>query len=85
MAEALYGIASSLSDDKNVEIPVFYLQLALALDPQNDFCVSLLADRMEIAKRWDDPSFPHAYPNFKDIRYWMQEYEALAEIAEILT
>ena len=38
-----------------------------------------------IAKRWDDPSFPHAYPNFKDVRYWMQEYEALAEIAEILT
>ena len=54
LAEALYGIASSLSDDKNVEIPVFYLQLALALDPQNEFCVSLLADRMEIAKRWED-------------------------------
>jgi Ser/Thr protein kinase RdoA (MazF antagonist) len=37
-----------------------------------------------IAKRWEDPSFPHAYPNFKDVRYWMQEYEALAGIAEML-
>jgi Ser/Thr protein kinase RdoA (MazF antagonist) len=37
-----------------------------------------------IAKRWEDPSFPHAYPNFKDVRYWMQEYEALVEIAELL-
>ena len=37
-----------------------------------------------IAKRWDDPSFPHAYPNFKDVRYWMQEYEALVGISETL-
>jgi len=37
-----------------------------------------------IAKRWDDPSFPHAYPNFKDVRYWMQEYEALVGIVETL-
>jgi Ser/Thr protein kinase RdoA (MazF antagonist) len=35
-----------------------------------------------IAKRWEDPSFPHAYPNFKDVRYWMQEYEALVGISE---
>jgi Ser/Thr protein kinase RdoA (MazF antagonist) len=37
-----------------------------------------------IASRWDDPSFPHAFPNFKDVRYWMQEYEALVGIAEQL-
>jgi Flp pilus assembly protein TadD len=54
LAEVLYGIASSLSDEKSVEIPVFYLQLALALDPAHDLGISLLADRMEIAKRWDD-------------------------------
>jgi len=35
-----------------------------------------------IARRWEDPSFPQAFPNFKDIRYWMQEYEALVGIAE---
>ena len=34
-----------------------------------------------IARRWDDPSFPHAFPNFKDVRYWMQEYEELVGIS----
>jgi Ser/Thr protein kinase RdoA (MazF antagonist) len=35
-----------------------------------------------IARRWEDPSFPPAFPNFKDVRYWMQEYEALVGISE---
>ena len=38
-----------------------------------------------IAKRWADPSFPPAFPNFKDVRYWMDEYEALVAIAEAVT
>ena len=37
-----------------------------------------------IARRWDDPSFPPAFPTFRDHRYWMQEYEALVGIAESL-
>jgi Ser/Thr protein kinase RdoA (MazF antagonist) len=37
-----------------------------------------------IARRWDDPSFPHAFPNFRDVRYWMQEYEALVGIIEAM-
>jgi Ser/Thr protein kinase RdoA (MazF antagonist) len=37
-----------------------------------------------IARRWDDPSFPHAFPNFRDHRYWMQEYEELVGIGEAL-
>jgi Ser/Thr protein kinase RdoA (MazF antagonist) len=37
-----------------------------------------------IARRWDDPSFPHAFPNFRDVRYWMQEYEALVGISEAM-
>jgi hypothetical protein len=32
----------------------------------------------------DDLSFPSAFPNFEDVRYWMQEYEALVGIAEQL-
>ncbi|MGH7354389.1 MAG: serine/threonine protein kinase [Candidatus Rokuibacteriota bacterium] len=35
-----------------------------------------------IARRWEDPSFPPAFPNFKDTRYWMQEYEELVNIAD---
>ena len=37
-----------------------------------------------IARRWDDPSFPQAFPNFRDHRYWMQEYEVLVGISEAL-
>ncbi len=37
-----------------------------------------------VARRWDDPSFPPAFPNFRDTRYWMHEYEALVAIAEAL-
>ncbi|HZS33348.1 MAG TPA: serine/threonine protein kinase [Methylomirabilota bacterium] len=37
-----------------------------------------------IARRWADPSFPQAFPGFRDPRYWMQEYETLAGIAETL-
>ncbi|HEX9185983.1 MAG TPA: serine/threonine protein kinase [Vicinamibacteria bacterium] len=37
-----------------------------------------------IARRWEDPSFPPAFPNFRDHRYWMQEYEELVAIAEAL-
>ncbi len=54
MAETFYGVAASLTDEKSVEIPVFYLQLALALEPSHDLSLSLLADRQEAAERWDD-------------------------------
>ena len=35
-----------------------------------------------IARRWDDPSFPHAFPMFRNHNYWNQEYEELVQIAE---
>ncbi|MEQ1755504.1 MAG: tetratricopeptide repeat protein [Micropepsaceae bacterium] len=54
MAETLYGVAASSSDDKAVELPVFYLQLALALDPHHELSLSLLADRQEAGERWQD-------------------------------
>jgi Ser/Thr protein kinase RdoA (MazF antagonist) len=37
-----------------------------------------------IARRWDDPSFPPAFPMFKNHNYWNQEYEELVQIAEAL-
>jgi tetratricopeptide (TPR) repeat protein len=54
LAETFYGIASSLSDERSFEIPVFYLQLALALEPRHDLSLSLLGDRYETAERLDD-------------------------------
>jgi Ser/Thr protein kinase RdoA (MazF antagonist) len=37
-----------------------------------------------IGKRWDDPSFRDAFPNFRNHNYWMQEYEELVRVAETL-
>jgi Ser/Thr protein kinase RdoA (MazF antagonist) len=37
-----------------------------------------------IARRWDDPSFPRAFPTFREHNYWSQEYEELAQIADAL-
>ena len=35
-----------------------------------------------VARRWDDPAFPPAYPAFRTDNYWMSEYEVLFTIAE---
>ena len=37
-----------------------------------------------IARRWDDPSFPAAFPAFRTDNYWLAEYEALYRIFESL-
>src|SRR5215475_2169188 len=37
-----------------------------------------------IARRWTDPSFPPAFPMFRNHNYWNQEYEELVQIAELL-
>lgn len=34
-----------------------------------------------IAKRWEDPSFPKIFPEFKNYIYWAEEVEALEKIA----
>ena len=60
LAETFYGIASSLSDETFVEIPVFYLQLALALDPRHELALSLLADRWRRPSAGTTPSPPTA-------------------------
>ncbi len=35
-----------------------------------------------IARRWDDPSFPRAFPTFRHDGYWAREYEELIRIAD---
>jgi Ser/Thr protein kinase RdoA (MazF antagonist) len=34
-----------------------------------------------IAKRWEDPSFPRIFPQFRDYNYWASETEALEGLA----
>jgi Ser/Thr protein kinase RdoA (MazF antagonist) len=37
-----------------------------------------------IARRWDDPSFPPAFPTFRDHRYWADECEELFNVADAI-
>jgi Ser/Thr protein kinase RdoA (MazF antagonist) len=38
-----------------------------------------------IARRWEDPSFPRAFPTFRHDGYWSREYEELCRIREAVT
>lgn len=38
-----------------------------------------------IADRYDDPSFPHAFPQFGSVEYWRSECDALQEAWEALS
>jgi Ser/Thr protein kinase RdoA (MazF antagonist) len=37
-----------------------------------------------VARRWEDPAFPKAFPAFQQPSYWSQEYEELIRIAEAI-
>jgi Ser/Thr protein kinase RdoA (MazF antagonist) len=38
-----------------------------------------------IARRWEDPSFPKLFPQFRDYDYWRDEIERLEDIADTLS
>lgn len=93
MAETLYGIASSSTDDDAIEIPIFYLQLALALDPGHELSISLLADRLETAERRLDanaiyqrmmPTSPLYIASRQQIAQNLQQLEQPDEALKIL-
>ncbi len=53
-AEALFGIAGSLTDQTSADISILYLRLALYLRPDLDLAAILLADRLESLQKYDD-------------------------------
>lgn len=53
-AEALFGIAASLSDENSADIAVLYLRLALYLSPNQDLSKIVLADRFEALNKYAD-------------------------------
>jgi tetratricopeptide (TPR) repeat protein len=53
-AEALFGIAASLSDQNSADVAVFYLRLALFLEPDMDLAKIVLADRFEALDKYED-------------------------------
>jgi tetratricopeptide (TPR) repeat protein len=53
VAEALFGIAASLTQDSSTDVSILYLRLALYLKPQLDLANILLGDRMETLQKFD--------------------------------
>jgi len=53
-AEALFSIAASLSDQNSADVAVFYLRLALFLEPDMDLAKIVLADRFESLDKYED-------------------------------
>ncbi len=53
-AEALFGIAASLTDQSSVDVSILYLRLALYLRSDLDLGAVLLADRFESLQKYED-------------------------------
>jgi len=53
-AEALFGIAASLSDEASTDVATLYLRLALYLQPDLDLAKIVLADRFENLEKFAD-------------------------------
>ncbi len=53
-AEALFGIAASLTDATSADIAILYLRLGLYLSPDLDLARIVLADRFEALEKYDD-------------------------------
>jgi tetratricopeptide (TPR) repeat protein len=53
VAEALFGIAASLNDQRSVDVAILYLNLTLYLRPDFDLARVLLANRYEGLRKYD--------------------------------
>lgn len=53
-AEALFGIAASLTEENSADVAVLYLRLSLYLAPDLDLAKIVLADRFEALGKYDD-------------------------------
>ena len=52
-AEALFGIAASLTDAQSADVSILYLRMALYLRPDLALAQILLADRFETMRKFD--------------------------------
>lgn len=53
MAEALFSLASAMSDEQNIDVSLVYLQLTLSLKPDFDVAQTLLGEVYDQTKRYD--------------------------------
>ncbi len=52
IAEALYGLASALAQDRSVDLPIVYLQITLYVRSDFDVAQMLLGDLLSTLERW---------------------------------
>ena len=69
-AEALFGIAASLTDGQSADVSILYLRMALYLRPDLGLAQVLLADRFETLRKFDSAiavyhSIPQDSPYFR--------------------
>lgn len=68
-AEALFGIAGSLTDQSSADISILYLRLALYLRPDLGLADILLGDRLEALEKYDDAIAAYRSVD-RDSPYW---------------
>jgi tetratricopeptide (TPR) repeat protein len=68
-AEALFGIAASLTDEASIDVSILYLRLALYMRPGLDLGAVLLADRFESLEKYEDAIAVYGTVE-KDSPYW---------------
>jgi tetratricopeptide (TPR) repeat protein len=68
-AEALFGIAASLTDQASTDVSILYLRLALYLRPNLDLGAILLADRFEGLQKYNDAISAYETVD-KDSPFW---------------
>lgn len=69
VAEALFGIAASLTEEQSTDVSILYLRLAIYLNSDLDLANVLLGDRMETLQKYNEAI--QAYRNIdKDSPYY---------------
>ena len=53
-AEALFSLATSMSDDQSIDVALLYTQLGISLGADEDIMYTLLGDTYEDMKRYDE-------------------------------
>lgn len=86
LGEVFFSLANSLGQERSIDLSIFYVQLALALNPQSELAVTLLADRLQSAKRCDEAievygRIQRGSPYHHNAR--LQSAECLVELKEL--
>jgi len=82
-AEALFGIAASLTDDQSADVSILYMRLALYMRPSLDLGAVLLADRLENLQKYEDAIAVYSTIDKKSPYYRMAAVEIALDEARL--